>query len=104
MRGLGGERVRARLPDLERGLVQIGGVETHHARERLAVGEAAVGLHQRVGVARGHLDMIAEDVVVADLERGDARPCAVIRLERSEERPVGKEWVSTCRSRWSPYH
>src|SRR3546814_3234257 len=21
---------------------------------------------------------------------------------RSEERPVGKEWVSTCRSRWSP--
>src|SRR3546814_3255575 len=69
-------------------LVQIGGVETHHARERLAVGEAAVGLHQRVGVARGHLDMIAEDVVVADLERGDARPCAIIRLEardRSEE-------------------
>src|SRR3546814_14711281 len=39
MRGLGGERVRARLPDLERGLVQIGGVETHHARQRLAVGE-----------------------------------------------------------------
>src|SRR3546814_12154934 len=24
--------------------------------------------------------------------------------ERSEERRVGKEWVSTCRSRWSPYH
>src|SRR3546814_15907780 len=23
---------------------------------------------------------------------------------RSEERPVGKECVSTCRSRWSPYH
>src|SRR3546814_16051395 len=23
---------------------------------------------------------------------------------RSEERRVGKEWVSTCRSRWSPYH
>src|SRR3546814_15683827 len=22
--------------------------------------------------------------------------------ERSEERRVGKEWVSTCRSRWSP--
>src|SRR3546814_20348629 len=25
-------------------------------------------------------------------------------LERSEERRVGKECVSTCRSRWSPYH
>src|SRR3546814_19586833 len=25
-------------------------------------------------------------------------------LKRSEERRVGKECVSTCRSRWSPYH
>src|SRR3546814_19777960 len=24
--------------------------------------------------------------------------------ERSEERRVGKEWGSTCRSRWAPYH
>src|SRR3546814_9819484 len=23
---------------------------------------------------------------------------------RSEGRRVGKEWVSTCRTRWSPYH
>src|SRR3546814_12311836 len=26
------------------------------------------------------------------------------RQIRSEERRVGKECVSTCRSRWSPYH
>src|SRR3546814_6038453 len=26
------------------------------------------------------------------------------RAKRSEERRVGKECVSTCRSRWSPYH
>src|SRR3546814_21079892 len=26
------------------------------------------------------------------------------RGQRSEERRVGKECVSTCRSRWSPYH
>src|SRR3546814_17177917 len=26
------------------------------------------------------------------------------RSARSEERRVGKECVSTCRSRWSPYH
>ena len=25
-------------------------------------------------------------------------------ITRSEERRVGKECVSTCRSRWSPYH
>src|SRR3546814_13936564 len=29
---------------------------------------------------------------------------AVVTFLRSEERRVGKECVSTCRSRWSPYH
>src|SRR3546814_7971955 len=29
---------------------------------------------------------------------------APITFGRSEERRVGKECVSTCRSRWSPYH
>src|SRR3546814_17508931 len=28
----------------------------------------------------------------------------VLITHRSEERRVGKEWVSTCRSRWRPYH
>src|SRR3546814_3366382 len=27
-----------------------------------------------------------------------------VLLARSEERRVGKECVSTCRSRWAPYH
>src|SRR3546814_16689736 len=29
---------------------------------------------------------------------------AIVLAVRSEERRVGNEWVSTCRSRWSPYH
>src|SRR3546814_13937707 len=29
---------------------------------------------------------------------------ALVGFLRSEERRVGKECVSTCRSRWSPYH
>src|SRR3546814_6371564 len=29
---------------------------------------------------------------------------AVVHAARSEERRVGKECVSTCRSRWSPYN
>src|SRR3546814_72519 len=33
-----------------------------------------------------------------------AMPGMLRRLPRSEERRVGKECVSTCRSRWSPYH
>src|SRR3546814_14999765 len=32
------------------------------------------------------------------------RPQRELRVARSEERRVGKECVSTCRSRWSPYH
>src|SRR3546814_18311467 len=32
---------------------------------------------------------------------GDTR---VRDAQRSEEHRVGKEWVSKCRARWSPYH
>src|SRR3546814_2280437 len=35
---------------------------------------------------------------------GHAFPLGILSCERSEERRVGKECVSTCRSRWSPYH
>src|SRR3546814_9094512 len=31
-------------------------------------------------------------------------PLDIWSVQRSEERRVGKECVSTCRSRWSPYH
>src|SRR3546814_14356955 len=34
----------------------------------------------------------------------DAQRIRVADRGRSEERRVGKECVSTCRSRWSPYH
>src|SRR3546814_11141973 len=43
---------------------------------------------------------------LVDQER--RHPSAVLnqsdRIMRSEERRVGKEWVSTCRSGWPPYH
>src|SRR3546814_13610685 len=35
---------------------------------------------------------------------GNFEPESQILARRSEERRVGKECVSTCRSRWSPYH
>src|SRR3546814_7036071 len=40
------------------------------------------------------------------LSKINSAPCcrAVEKARRSEERRVGKECVSTCRSRWSPYH
>src|SRR3546814_8136364 len=38
---------------------------------------------------------------------GGGEPASILDTlpaDRSEERRVGKECVSTCRSRWSPYH
>src|SRR3546814_4290612 len=37
-------------------------------------------------------------------ERQPTSDCRQSLQQRSEERRVGKECVSTCRSRWSPYH
>src|SRR3546814_5822456 len=80
---------------------------------------APVGIDQNRAVAwrKGALVAVvarAEPARQADagsgLRRGDVDPVGIdeitgiLRLARSEERRVGKECVSTCRSRWSPYH
>src|SRR3546814_6725924 len=50
----------------------------------------------------GLFDQVANSLLTGQRFGGGA---AVGRkLGRSEERRVGKECVSTCRSRWSPYH
>src|SRR3546814_14781471 len=47
----------------------------------------------------------AADKHVGRVERNLPPKGSVRALQvRSEERRVGKECVSTCRSRWSPYH
>src|SRR3546814_19009004 len=43
-------------------------------------------------------------VAALDALAGDMPPEHRQGYERSEERRVGKECVSTCISRWSPYH
>src|SRR3546814_14946803 len=40
----------------------------------------------------------------AELIKYAANAFLAVKITRSEERRVGKECVSTCRSRWSPYH
>src|SRR3546814_3127498 len=55
----------------------------------------------RVMVERAVTDRAGESHLVLE-ETADAVPGEA--LVRSEERRVGKECVSTCRSRWSPYH
>src|SRR3546814_3733227 len=73
----------------------------------LPIWAAHVGVHADRGrllvTAGAHL---REAAVVAQLPGHQAALQAVVAgLEgRSEERRVGKECVSTCRSRWSQYH
>src|SRR3546814_20122546 len=48
-----------------------------------------------VPIGRGQRELI-----IGDSQTGKT----AIAIDRSEERRGGKEWVSTCSSRWSPYH
>src|SRR3546814_10648248 len=59
----------------------------------------------------GELGEAVDPPVAGERTRGDARGRHGVgacrrqpRRRRSEERRVGKECVSTCRSRWSPYN
>src|SRR3546814_14186223 len=49
---------------------------------------------------------IREKIVSGEVSAMEVTEHFLGRIEtlRSEERRVGKECVSTCRSRWSPYH
>src|SRR3546814_12866529 len=51
--------------------------------------------------ARQFFDILLNQFLEAE---HDARAALRIHSGRSEERRVGTECVSTCRSRWSPYH
>src|SRR3546814_17686053 len=52
----------------------------------------------QLGEVKGVIEQPATDPVYLDIE------IAAAASIRSEERPGGKECVSTCISRWSPYH
>src|SRR3546814_11984251 len=74
----------------------------------VAVGRR-LSVHPDAGGGRGGCGLGA--VLIAPIERtaqtGSTNADLLARLaggERSEERRVGKECVSTCRSRWSPDH
>src|SRR3546814_8242279 len=51
-----------------------------------------------------HTPMIAFWPKGIKAEKGSVTPQIGHVMDRSEERRVGKECVSTCRSRWSPSH
>src|SRR3546814_6799475 len=58
-----------------------------------------------VGLSRIGLRLLDAGQCLVDHGMGDGwAQVAFVVAQRSEERRVGKECVSTCRSRWSPYH
>src|SRR3546814_13073646 len=77
----------------------------HIARVRADQIEAAAGDRGGAGIA-ARLDAIGHDAVgraVEPVAALDLERLAADSADRSEERRVGKECVSTCRSWWSPY-
>src|SRR3546814_13612367 len=71
-------------------------------------GEAPLAVLHREHVGAEFLPMAARFPQGAGQELGGAHLAIAgaphVAPDRSEERRVGKECVSTCRSRWSPYH
>src|SRR3546814_12331836 len=62
-------------------------------------GKVIIDLSFNVNAAPDRLKVIPHyDALVTEVTNGH------IILDRSEERRVGKECLSTCRSRWSPTH
>src|SRR3546814_5374685 len=55
-------------------------------------------------IASNQLVQDGEVEVVGDQTSGEAEVFLFSHNGRSDERRVGKECVSTCRSRWSPLH
>src|SRR3546814_15323551 len=77
--GLGTDRITIR------GVERLHGAEHAVVADRIETGTYAIA----AAITGGDLELVGG--------RAD-------HLSRSEERRVGKECVSTCRSRWSPYH
>src|SRR3546814_8312100 len=50
------------------------------------------------------IDVVFTDATAAPLDLAAILAANTVTGSRSEERRVGKACVSTCRSRWSPYH
>src|SRR3546814_11940630 len=65
---------------------------------------AALVLDQRNGTLAAQMDALPddEDIAGAPSRKDDGRDAVSEARPRSEGRRVGKEWVSTRRTRWSP--
>src|SRR3546814_6541359 len=73
----------------------------------LGIKAERVGIEPRAGDENVRLALHQPEELAEQHRRSESDDLAAtpeIEAGRSEERRVGKECVSTCRSRWSPYH
>src|SRR3546814_15093351 len=82
----------------DRGLA-LAAIRENELRAR-ALGYDAGAMKRGAFALSGAVAGLAGALFVAQF--GFASPSLIGFALRSEERRVGKEWVSTCRSRWSP--
>src|SRR3546814_12586379 len=77
---------------------------TEHALQ--ATLQSFIGPIEQDRPHRGDINVLAPEAALSFAEKmlEIFRPSALKLQQRSEERRVGNECVSTCRSRWSPYH
>src|SRR3546814_19155170 len=79
-------------------------------REHVLAGRAEIALREAAGFDFIGLQQDASLHTLLQQSAQQMGPPLRLRIQvrsfeaRSEERRVGKECVSTCRSRWSPYH
>src|SRR3546814_16855706 len=103
-------RINPGVSDAEAAALIVTYATSHYAlydQGTLAKGETLVvlGASGGVGLAAVQLGKAAGAYVVAAVSSAEKAGIARAQAaDRSEERRVGKECVSTCRSRWSPYH
>src|SRR3546814_14288026 len=92
------DTLKPRLQDLER---------LAYSYVQMKDYDAAENWYARVVEMEGSVAdnrLLYGEVLKANGRYAEAKRQLMAYAERSEERRVGKECVSTCRSRWSPYH
>src|SRR3546814_15397085 len=92
-----GEAVKTTIAHVEKHMaatrIRDGGTVSRQATSNLVVASF------QHGTSRAQDPQLHTHNVIMNATRGEDGP-----WRRSEERRVGKECVSTCRSRWSPSH